>query len=205
MQNEYFTLIRTNRNYRLLWSGAVASFLGDWFNTIALYVIVQKLTGSPLALGAVFITKMLPFAISSPLAGLLTDRFSRRRLMIATDILRALTVLGFLAIDRPGELPLLYALISLQVFLSAVFITARMASIPNITTAEELPVANALSAATWSVILAIGAALGGLVTDLFGTDAVFVLDSLTYVVSAFFVWKTVIPAAHRRHEGGARP
>ena len=193
MRNEYFELVRTNRNYRLLWSGAVASFLGDWFNTIALYVIVQRLTGSPLALGAVFITKMLPFAIGSPLAGLLTDRFSRRRLMIATDLLRAMTVLGFLTIDRPGELPLLYALISIQVLLSAIFITARMASIPNITSDEELPVANALSAATWSVILAIGAALGGLVTDLLGTDAVFVLDSLTYLVSAFFVWQTVIP------------
>ncbi len=193
MRNEYFELLRTNRNYRMLWSGAVASFLGDWFNTIALYVIVQKLTGSPLALGAVFITKLLPFALGSPLAGLLTDRFSRRKLMIGTDVLRAVVVLGFLLIDRPEELPWLYALISLQVFLSAVFITARMASIPNITTDEQLPVANALSAATWSVILAIGAALGGVVTDLLGTDAVFWLDSLTYVVSAFFVWQTVIP------------
>lgn len=193
LQNEYLKLLRTNRNYRLLWSGAVASFLGDWFNTIALYVIVQRLTGSPLALGAVFITKMLPFAVASPLSGLLTDRFSRRRLMIAADLLRAVIVLGFLLIDRSVELPLLYALISLQVLLSSLFITARMASIPNITTAEELPVASALSAATWSVILALGAALGGFATDVLGTDAVFVLDSATYLASAFFVWKTVIP------------
>jgi MFS family permease len=193
MQNEYVALVRNNRNYRLLWLGAIASFLGDWLNTIALYVIVQRLTGSPLALGAVFITKMLPFAIASPLAGLLTDRFNRRRLMIATDILRALTVLGFLLVDSRDELWLLYALISLQVILSAVFITARLASIPNITTAEELPVANALSAATWSVILAIGAALGGLATDRLGTDVVFLLDSLTYCVSALFLWRTVIP------------
>ena len=99
MQNEYLALVRTNRNYRLLWSGAIASFLGDWFNTIALYVIVQRLTGSPLALGAVFITKMLPFAIASPLAGLLVDRFNRRRLMIVTDLLRALTVVGFLLVE----------------------------------------------------------------------------------------------------------
>ena len=203
VQNEYLALVRTNRNYRLLWSGAIASFLGDWFNTIALYVIVQRLTGSPLALGAVFITKMLPFAIASPLAGLLVDRFNRRRLMIATDLLRAVTVIGFLAVDRAAELPLLYALISLQVIFSAVFITARLASIPNITSAEELPVANALSAATWSVILAIGAALGGLATDVLGTDAVFLLDSLTYLVSAFFIWRTVIPQETDALEEGA--
>lgn len=203
MQNEYLALLRTNKNYRLLWCGAVASFLGDWFNTIALYVIVQRLTGSPLALGAVFITKMLPFALGSPLAGLLTDRFSRRRLMIATDVLRAVIVLGFLLVDKPSELPLLYALISLQVLLSSLFITARMASIPNITTSEELPVANALSAATWSVILAIGAAIGGVVTDLLGTDAVFLIDSATYVVSAWFIWQTVIPQQTDALEPGA--
>ncbi len=203
MQNEYLALVRTNRNYRLLWSGAVASFFGDWFNTIALYVIVQELTGSPLALGAVFITKMLPFAIASPLAGLLTDRFNRRRLMIGTDLLRALVVLGFLLIDRPEELPLLYALISIQVLLSAVFITARMASIPNITTPEELPVANALSAATWSVILAIGAALGGFATDVLGTAAVFVLDSATFLISAGLILRTTIPQQTDAMEPGA--
>ena len=193
MQNEYLSLLRTNRNYRLVWSGAVASFFGDWFNTIALYVIVQELTGSPLALGAVFITKMLPFAVGSPLAGLLSDRFNRRRLMIATDLIRSVVVLGFLLINRSSELPWLYVLISVQVVLSAVFITARVASIPNITSPEQLAVANALSAATWSVILAIGAALGGFVTDLLGTDAVFVLDSFTYLISAGFIWKTRIP------------
>ncbi len=203
MQNDYFKLIRTNRNYRLVWSSATASFFGDWFNTIALYVIVQELTGSPLALGTVFITKMLPFAIASPLAGLLTDRFNRRRLMIGTDLLRAVVVLGFLAIDRPGELPLLYALISLQVLLSAVFITARVASLPNITTAEELPVANALSAATWSVILAVGAALGGFATEALGTAAVFVLDSVTFLISAGLIFRAVIPQETDAMEPGS--
>lgn len=203
MQNEYVQLVRTNRDYRLLWSAAIASFFGDWFNTIALYVIVQQLTGSPLALGAVFITKMLPFAIASPLAGLLTDRFNRRRLMIGTDLLRAVVVLGFLLIDRSEELPLLYALISIQVLLSAVFITARVASIPNITSAAELPVANALSAATWSVILAVGAALGGFATEALGTDAVFVLDSATFLISAWFVFKAVIPQETDALEPGA--
>ncbi len=204
MQNEYLALVRTNRNYRLLWSGAIASFFGDWFNTIALYVIVQELTGSPLALGAVFITKMLPFAVASPLAGLLTDRFNRRRLMIGADLARAVIVLGFLLVDRPEELPLLYALIAIQVLLSAIFITARVSSIPNITSAEELPVANALSAATWSVILAVGAALGGFATDTLGTDAVFVLDSVTFVVSAWFLYRAVISQETDPLEPGAK-
>ncbi len=154
---------------------------------------MRELTGSPFALGLVFVTKMLPFALASPVAGMLVDRFNRRRLMIATDLARALVVAAFLVIDEVGELPLLYGLISLQVVLGAVFIPARSASIPNVTSDRELLTANALGAVTWSSILALGAALGGFATDLLGVRAVFVLDALSYLVSAFFIFRTPIP------------
>ena len=189
----YLELLRSNRNYRNLWCGDIASLLGDWFNTIALYTVVQRLTGSPLALGLVFLTKMLPFALASPLAGLITDRFNRRRLMIGADLLRAVVVLGFLLVDEPHELPLLYLLAALQVMISSVFIPARSASIPNITSGRELLTANALSAATWSTLLAVGAALGGLFTQWLGVQASFIVDSASYLVSASFIWRTTIP------------
>ncbi len=189
----YLELIRSNRDFRRVWIGEVASFLGDWFNTIAIYTLVTGLTGSPLALGLVFVTKMLPFALAAPLAGLLTDRFNRRRLMIAADLARALVVLGFVLVDEPGEMPILYLLAALQMAISAVFIPARSASIPNITSERELLTANALSAATWSTLLAVGAALGGFVTEWLGVKSVFVLDSLSYCVSAFFIFRTTIP------------
>ena len=186
-------LLTGNTNYRRIWLGEVASWFGDWFNAIALYTLVRELTGSPLALGLVFLTKMVPFAIASPLAGLLVDRFNRRRLMIAADLLRALVVLGFLLVHEASDLYLIYALTGVQVMLTAVFIPARSASIPNVTTAGELLTANALSAATWSTLLAVGAALGGVATEWFGVRVVFVLDSLSYLVSAAFLWRTSIP------------
>jgi MFS family permease len=189
----YRELLVVNRNYRNIWLGEVASWMGDWFNAIALYTLVRELTGSPLALGLVFLTKMVPFAVASPLAGLLVDRFNRRRLMIAADLVRALVVLGFILVDEVGELHLLYALAGLQVVLTAVFIPARSASIPNVTTRGELLTANALSAATWSTLLAVGAALGGVATEAFGVRVVFALDSLSYLVSAAFLWRTAIP------------
>jgi len=186
-------LLTGNTNYRRIWLGEVASWFGDWFNAIALYTLVRELTGSPLALGLVFLTKMVPFAVASPLAGLLVDRFNRRRLMIAADLLRALVVLGFLLVHEASDLYLIYALTGVQVMLTAVFIPARSASIPNVTTAGELLTANALSAATWSTLLAVGAALGGVATEWFGVRVVFVLDSLSYLVSAAFLWRTSIP------------
>lgn len=189
----YIELIRSNANFRRLWIGTLVSQLGDWFNTIALYSLISALTGSPLAMGGVFLFKFLPWALASPLAGVFVDRYNRRQVMIISDILRAVVVLGFLLIDDKSQVHLVFVLIALQVVLGSVFLPAKGASIPNITAPHELLTANALSAATWSVMLALGAGLGGLATEYLGTDAVFILDSLTYVVSAIFIYRTVIP------------
>ncbi|MGA7303969.1 MAG: MFS transporter [Rhodothermales bacterium] len=189
----YLDLIRSNRNFRLVWTGGVVSFFGDWFNTIALYAIVERLTGSPFALGLVFITKMLPMGLASPIAGLIADRVNRRKLMIVADISRAIIVLGFLTIETVGDLPLLYALAAVQIVISAAFIPARGASIPNITSEDELVTANALMATTWSSILALGAAMGGFATQWLGEHAVFIIDSLSYVVSGVLLYFAVIP------------
>jgi MFS family permease len=192
-QAGYWALVSGNTNFRRLWIGTLISLLGDWFNTIALYVLVTELTGSPFALGAVFITKMLPWALAAPLAGVLVDRYDRRRLMIGTDLLRAAVVLGFLLVDQPAEVPWLYALLTAQVLAGAVFNPAKSAAIPNITTPRELLTANALMSATWSTMLAVGAALGGLAVEVLGTDAVFWIDSGTYLVSVVFILGTTIP------------
>jgi MFS family permease len=192
-QAGYWELVAGNVNFRRLWVGTLISLLGDWFNTIALYTVVSTLTGSPLALGAVFITKMLPWALFAPVAGVLVDRYNRRRLMIGADLLRAVVVLGFLTIDTAAEVPLLYVLLTAQVVIGAVFVPAKSASLPNITTPRELLTANALMSATWSTMLAVGAALGGVATEAFGTAAVFWIDSATYLVSAVFIVGTTIP------------
>lgn len=201
-QAAYSELIRHNSNFRHLWLGNIVSLLGDWFNTIALYQLIDQLTGSPFALGAVFITKMLPWALASPVAGLIVDRFDRRHTMIASDLLRAVVVLGLLLIDEPDEVIFVYVLTALQVVIGSVFQPAQTASIPNITSPRELLTANALMSATWSVLLALGAALGGVTTEMLGIRAVFIIDSLTYLGSAYFIYRTVIPQVKEETEGG---
>jgi hypothetical protein len=199
----YGALIRGNVNFRRLWLGNVVSLFGDWFNTIALYALVTELTGSPFALGAVFISKLLPWALASPLAGVIVDRFDRRKLMIWSDIIRAGVVLGFLVVDSPSQVWLVYFLTASQVVVGSVFQPAKSASVPNITSPRELLTANALSSATWSIMLALGAALGGFAVEWLGVDAVFILDSITYLVSAWFIYRTTIPQVkeQRRAEG----
>lgn len=166
---------------------------GDWFNTIALYTLTERLTSSPFAMGLVFVIKMAALALASPIAGLVADRFDRRRLMIGSDLIRAVIVLGFLFIEEASALPLMYTLIFAQLAVGAVFWPAKRASIPNICEPHELMTANAISSATWSMMLALGAGLGGLAASTLGLDAVFYIDAGTYLVSAWFISRARIP------------
>lgn len=177
-------VIRGNRNFRLLWAATVVSLLGDWFNTITLYALVTELTGSPLAVGLVQFLKLGGFAAASIPGGILADRLDRRRLMITTDLLRAAIVPCYLFIDSAEQVPFLYVLIVLQIGLGAVFDPCYRSMLPSIVSPRELVTANALLSASWSTILAIGASLGGLFGVWLGSDAVFVIDSFTYLVSA---------------------
>ncbi len=189
----YLEVLRRNRDFRQLWLGQVVSQLGDWFNTIAIYTLVLQLTGSGRAVGLVLVARFLPSVIAGPLAGVVADRFDRRHVMIASDILRALVVLGFLFVRRAEHLWLLYTLTVLQLVFSTFFEPAKSATIPSIVAPRELVAANTLASVTWSVMLTLGAAIGGVATGWFGTDAAFVLDSLTYIGSALLVASVRFP------------
>ncbi len=189
----YTDLLRRNLNYRNLWLGAVVSQLGDWFNLIAATSLIAGLTSSGAAISYLFLARFLTLFFFSPFAGVFADRFDRRRIMIASDLLRALTVLGFLLIRDPTYIWLFYLLTTVQFALSAIFTPARTAVIANIVRHEDLVTANALDSFTWSTMLAIGALLGGLVAASLGNDAAFIIDAATFIVAALFVSRVKIP------------
>jgi hypothetical protein len=122
--------------------------------------------------------------------------------MITADLGRAALVLLFLLVRSPGLIWLVYLVTTLKFVLSTFFEPARSASIPSIVAEEELIAANAISGVTWSAMLAIGAAIGGLVVGLLGTSAALVIDSLSFVLSAFFIWRVPLPK-RPAHTGGA--
>lgn len=184
----YIQLLRSNHDFRRLFIGQLVSQTGDWFNSVALFTLLLSLTGSGEAVGYILIIKLLPSFFAGPLAGVVADRFNRKTIMIVADIVRGFLVLGFLLVQRPEQVWLVYALAALEVVVSTFFDPAKSAAIPNIVSREELVSANALSAASWSVTLALGAALGGLVTDAFGRNTAFVIDSVSFFVSAAFIW-----------------
>jgi MFS family permease len=188
--NPYLSLLRRNRNYRLLYIGQTISQLGDWFNTVAVYALLLDLTGSATAVAWMLIVQMLPIAFVGPLAGVVVDRLNRRRIMMAADLVRGCLILGLLAVRRADQIWIAYVVTALTVSAQAFFEPARTATIPNITAPEELLPANALSSATWSAMLALGASIGGLVTAAFGRNVAFTVNAASFFVSCLFIAAT---------------
>jgi MFS family permease len=183
----YIDVLRNNRDFRRLFMGGLVSQTGDWFNSVALFTLLLSLTGSGEAVGYILIIKLLPSFFVGPLAGVVADRFNRKTVMIVSDVIRGLLVLGFLLVQRPEQVWIVYVLAAIEVAVSSFFDPAKSAAIPNIVSRDELIPANALSAASWSVTLALGAALGGVVTDAFGRNTAFVIDSISFFVSAAYI------------------
>ncbi|HSE19405.1 MAG TPA: MFS transporter [Pyrinomonadaceae bacterium] len=194
----YIDLLRRNRSFRQLWLGQVVSQMGDWFDTIALYTIILKLTGSGRDVGLLLVARFVPSFFFGPISGVIADRFSRQRIMIVSDILRAFVVLGFLFVRRPDQLWIIYVLTVFQLGLSTFFEPAKTAAIPSIVEDRELVAANAISSVTWSAMLTIGAAMGGFITGLFGTDVAFILDAATYLLSAALIASIRVPKRKKR-------
>ena len=190
--NDYISLLRRNVNYRNLWLARVVSNLGDWFNLLASAAVITQLTGAGTALSYLFLARLLPFFIMSPISGVFADRYERRTIMIATDVLRTVTVLCFLFVRTPGQIWLLYALTVLQTVLSALYTPAHSALLSNIVEQDDLVTANALDGFTWSTMLSVGALLGGIAAGLFGTNIAFVIDAFTFLLSAWFVTRITV-------------
>ena len=202
--NSYVSILRKNRNFRLLYIGQTISQLGDWFNAVAIYALLLDLTGSATAVAWMMIVQFLPVAIFGPMAGVIVDRVNRRRLMIGTDLLRGGLILTLLIIHRPDQVWIAYVVMAIAVGAQAFFEPARTATIPNVTPPEDLLQANALSSATWSAMLALGASIGGAVTALAGRNIAFAANALSFFASAYFLAQTrydATPAAAPRPTG----
>ncbi len=178
------SLLTRNRSFARLYAAQLISFGGDWFAVVALAGLVHDLTGSATLVTLILVTHMLSIAVFSPLGGHLADRLDRRRLMVSADVIRALLALGFLLVDRPGEVWVVYVLTAGIGCLTAVFEPASTAAVPNLVDPEDLPAANVLVGSAWGTMLAVGGALGGIVAATLGREAAFMGDAASFAVSA---------------------
>jgi MFS family permease len=187
------SLLRNARFLRL-WIGQGASFVGDAVSMVALVVLVVEITGSASAVGGALVARLLP-TIASPLAGVLADRVDRRAVLVASDLARAVLVLG-LVFAR--DLATIYVFVFLMGLARTIFNPTVRAAFPSVVGGGDLTRANALIAGTFSTSIMVGPALGGLLVASIGVDAAFLADAVTYLISAILL--STLPLPHPRRE-----
>ncbi|MEU4746252.1 MFS transporter, partial [Actinosynnema sp. NPDC023658] len=144
--------------FRRLWIAGFVSEIGDWVLLVALPVYVYQRTGSTAATATTFVVALLPSLALSPLAGVLADRWDRRRLMLVVSLAQAVTLLPLLT----GDLVLVNVVTAVQAGLAALFEPAKNALLPTLVPREQVPAANGLVGLNGNLARLVGASLGGL-------------------------------------------
>ncbi|MED1091565.1 MFS transporter [Bacillus paramycoides] len=188
----YSTLLKTNKNFKKLFYGQTLSVLGDWFHTVALLTFVYSITECPFMIALTFMSKGLPQLLLSPFIGGIVDRFSKKKIMISTDILRGIIVLTYLFAFYKIEI-IFVSNICLSV-LSCLFEPAKQSTLKNIVHRNHLVTANSLSSTINGSMSIMGASLGGIIVQSLNIEIAFLMNSLSYFISAFIIYKMHIPS-----------
>lgn len=187
------------RDFRLLFIGQAMSNWGDGLTTITLLILTQRLTGSVAAVAGTAIAVALPQLLLGMLAGVYVDRWDRRKVMIASDIVRGVLVLGFILVGSADRLWLLYLVAFLQAAAGTFFNPAKGAIIPKIVGRERLLAANSMMETARVVFSLLGTAAAGLWAG-FGDVLwpIFVADAATFIISAGFEKAITTPSRAER-------
>ena len=195
--NDFPKLLKRNRNYRYTWMGQVVSEIGDHFNNIAVFSLVMETSGSGLVVSGVMLSRAIPMVLAGPLAGVVLDRYDRKRIMMASDIVRCVVALGFIATTHYHKTWLLYVLSGLLMVCSPFFTSGRTSILPTITSAKELHTANSLTQTTQWTTITIGTMAAGFSAAYLGLQWAFVLNSFSFLFSAWCISQLEIEGSFR--------
>ena len=174
-----------NRPFLLLWLSQAATQIGGNMVVYGLTLLVYALTGSNSAVSVLFLTFLVPGVLFSALAGVYVDRLDHRRVLIATNLLRA-GAFGLMLLAR-DSLPAIYLLNALVSLLTTFFAPAEAAMIPVLVARRQLVPANGLFTLTLNAAFALGFALfGPLVVTLAGPEALIAIVGVLYLLAAVF-------------------
>lgn len=185
----------SNRNFRYLWTGQIISDFGDSLTNLALLIVINQLTGSTAALATMLIVLTIPQVTFGLISGVYVDRWDRKRIMIVSDLIRGVLVLGFVLVSSADQIWLLYVLGFLQASIGTMFTPARSALLPNLVAKSELLSANSISQMSRVIFGVLGTAAAGVLIGAFHVAwPAFVVDALTFFCSVLLVSRIVAPA-----------
>ncbi|HEV7557113.1 MAG TPA: MFS transporter [Kofleriaceae bacterium] len=186
-------LLANNRDFRRLVVASVVSLTGDWFSFVAVASLVTELTGRAGAAAYVYAATVIPVFVASPFAGIIADRFDRRRTLVIVDLVRVPIALSLCLAAYWHSVTLAITSTILLAVGASFSDPIASAATPNLVDAEDLASAQALMGAVWGSMLMVGAGIGGVVSDLFGRQTAFAIDAASFAVSALSIMRIETP------------
>jgi MFS family permease len=193
----FLGLLRDNRNYKFMWSGQVVSEVGDHYNNIAVFALALSNTGSGLVVAGILISRAICAVLAGPIAGVLLDRVDRKRIMIISDLVRAVIAIIFILGIPQGRTWLLYVLSGALMFASPFFSSGRSSILPTIATKNELHSANSLTQLTQWTTMTLGSFLGGSSVSQFGYKLAFLFNAFSFLFSAWCISRLHVESGFR--------
>jgi MFS family permease len=172
------------RNFALLWLGGLLSFTGDWVLFTGLPLVVFDLTGSTLSTAGVFAAAMVPRILWGSLAGVLVDRWDRRKTLVATNLVQAVALLPLLLVDSEEQLWIVYAVAFVQASLEELATPAEGALLPRLVSEEDLVAANALNSLNNNLARLVGPVVAGFTVVAAGLGGIALLDTVSFLCAA---------------------
>ncbi len=192
------------RDFRLMWIGQLVQTAGTALTSLAASILVYRLTGSALSVGLMMMATAAPSLVVGLFAGVIVDRYDRKRIMVITELMRAALVL-LIPFLVPYNIVWLYIIVALTSAISQFYDPAHESVLPEIAPEEELAAANSLMAISSFGATAIGFAASGLIASAANVDMAFYINSITFLFSAFAISLVRIkPLAVQEESGGAK-
>lgn len=180
-------ILRQEPSYRRLFAAGLVNGIGDRFSQVAILGLLLSLTGSGLAVGITFAVRLFPYLVFGPLGGLLADRFSKKTIMVFTDVVRLFFALTPLLVRDSGDVWIIYVSAFALSAGEAVYAPARMSLIPRLVRREHLLAVNSLEQAMVGFVLIGGSVTGGILAAAVGGQVSFALNAISFLISGLLL------------------
>ncbi len=178
------SVLPEEKQYRKLFLAGVVNGIGDRFSSVAVLAMLLQITGSGLAVGMTLAIRLIPFVFFGPLGGWLADRFSRKTILVTTDLIRIVFALSFLLVQSKEDLWIVYLSSFLLAAGEAIYSPARKSAIPLLVNKEQLIKVNSLEQVLVGIVLIGGAFSGGIVAFIFGPNVTFWFNAASFLGAA---------------------
>ncbi|HJV16151.1 MAG TPA: MFS transporter [Bacillales bacterium] len=187
------SLIKAEKQYRRLFLAGIVNGIGDRFSSVAVLAMLLHLTGSGLAVGITLAIRLIPSLFFGLIGGLLADRFSRKTILVVTDLIRIVFALSFILVHSKEDIWIVYISSFILATGEAIYGPARKSAIPGLVNKEHLVKVNSLEQVMVGIVLVIGALLGGIVSLIFGADVAFWLNAVSFLGAAAIISTIMFP------------